>query len=479
MIKISLSEKPTSNLQVATASVLPFFDNAEAGTTAADPLFASNHFSKKPLAVNRQFRDAHLEVYVGAPKAQNPQGWKEWGGTLSRIDLPGQNSLNLDKLELAEIEAVLIGLALGSFRYTELKTDSKSAATVDQEWLLTVKPELISAISKFLPTLAILERQVTLARQLSSTPANLLSPANLADTASKVAKSVGISVEVWDEGRLKTERCGALLAVGAGSSQPPRLVKLKYGTGQPDLAIIGKGITFDSGGLSLKPADSMLGMKYDMSGAAIALGAIAAIAELKLEVCVEAILCIAENLPGPMATRPGDVITTRAGLSVEVTNTDAEGRLVLADGISVALESNPKHIVDIATLTGAATIALGNRYAGLMGTGQTIELIKTAAESALELFWHMPLPEDASQALESQIADMVNAKVGYRAGGMLVGGQFLNKFVNQSSERNWAHLDIANVANNDGKPYAEVPVGPTGYGLRTLVELARKLAAAQ
>lgn len=476
MLNISLLEKQDFPVGQSGVSVRPYYDTNRGEAEAQGTVFDNPHFSTKPLAVNRILQNSSLDLFIGAPKSLSTHGWKEWGGTLARLELSGQITLTLEELTVSEVEATLVGLALGNYRFTELKTDGK--AKPSQTWLLKVNSEAVPATKVFLGTLEILERQVTLARRLSSTPANLLSPADLADEAVKVAESVGISVEVWDDARLAEEKCGAILAVGAGSSQPPRLVRLRYGVGQPDLAIIGKGITFDSGGLSLKPADSMLGMKYDMSGAAVALGAIAAIAEMKLEVCVEAILCIAENLPGPHATRPGDVIATRAGLSVEVTNTDAEGRLVLADGISVALDSNPIHIVDVATLTGAASIALGNRYAGLMGTGATVELIKNAADVSLELFWHMPLPEDADQALESKIADMVNAKVGYRAGGMLVGAQFLNRFVNQSSIRNWAHLDIANVASNEGKPYGEIPGGPTGYGVRTLVELARHLASA-
>ena len=212
-----------------------------------------------------------------------------------------------------------------------------------------------------------------------------------------------------------------------------------------------------------------------MAGSATVFGAITAIAKLGLKVDVTAIMAIAENMPSGTATRPGDVAKMRNGKTVEIINTDAEGRLVLADGLDVLAEFKPDHIVDVATLTGAATIALGKRYAGVMGRGAAIELSLEAANQADELLWHMPLPEELRQVLDSDIADMTNAKVGNRSGGMLVGGWFLSEFV--SPEASWAHLDIAGPANNDGSPYSVNPSGATAVMLRTLVEMARNLSA--
>jgi leucyl aminopeptidase len=316
--------------------------------------------------------------------------------------------------------------------------------------------------------------EVIRARELINMPANDLYPEVVAQKASDFSKDLPISLEVWDEQRLAKEKCGGILGVGKGSSRPPRLVKLEYRGGGKHLALAGKGITFDTGGLSLKPAESMVGMKYDMAGAATVLAATLAIARLGLKINVTTVLCLAENMPSGTATRPGDVLKMRNGKTVEVLNTDAEGRLVLADGLSLLSELNPDHIVDVATLTGAATIALGKRHTGLMGQGAVIEQIKQAAQAAGELVWPMPLPEDLRETLSSELADMTNVKIGNKAGGMLVGGLFLQEFV--AKDASWAHLDIASAANNEGSPYSVYPAGATGVMIRTLVELAKNLA---
>lgn len=310
-------------------------------------------------------------------------------------------------------------------------------------------------------------------RQLINAPANELWPEKLAETVKSHLSKSKVEVEIWDVKRLEKERCGGILAVGKGSERPPRLVILKYRGGGKHLGLVGKGITFDTGGLSLKPADSMVGMKYDMAGSATVFGAISAIAKLGLKVDVTAVMAIAENMPSGIATRPGDVVRMRNGKTVEIINTDAEGRLVLADGLDVVAEYKPDHIVDVATLTGAATIALGNRYAGVMGHGEAVPLMLRASSRAQELLWEMPLPEELRKVLDSEIADMTNAKVGNRAGGMLVGGWFLTEFV--SKDQSWAHLDIAGPANNDSAPYSLNPQGASGVMLRSLVELAREL----
>jgi leucyl aminopeptidase len=253
-------------------------------------------------------------------------------------------------------------------------------------------------------------------------------------------------------------------------------VKLEYKPkgSKKHLALVGKGITFDTGGLSLKPAESMVGMKYDMTGAATSFQAIVAIAKLGLPVRVTAWLCLAENMPSGTAQRPDDVIKIRNGKSVEVLNTDAEGRLVLADGLSAAAETKPDLMVDVATLTGAATIALGNRYAGLMGDNTAVKTVEKAAETCGELVWHMPQPMELRALLNSEVADIANVKIGNRAGGMLIGGLFLREFVPEGIE--WAHLDIAGPADNGGSAYGYTPKGGTGAYVRTLIELGQALA---
>ncbi len=316
--------------------------------------------------------------------------------------------------------------------------------------------------------------EVIRARELINMPANDLYPEMVAEKAAEISKGLPLKVEIWDERKLASENCGGILGVGKGSSRPPRLVKLEYRGGGQHLALAGKGITFDTGGLSLKPAESMVGMKYDMAGAATVLAATVAIAKLGIKVNVTTVLCLAENMPSGSATRPGDVVKVRNGKTVEVLNTDAEGRLVLADGLSYLSELNPDHIVDVATLTGAATIALGKRYTGLMGQGSAIDAVEKAAESVGELVWHMPLAEELKETLKSDLADMTNVKIGNKAGGMLVGGLFLQEFV--AKDASWAHLDIASAANNDGSPYSVYPAGATGVMIRTLVELAKNLA---
>lgn len=411
------------------------------------------------------------------PSSIDEFGWKEIGGSISRSALSGNFVLDCRGVSETELEALLSGLTSGGYSFTRFKSKEQPQADFKLELLVSENDidATVVAITKSL----VIDEALSIARDLANTPGNHLNPEVFAKIAAEQLSTSNIEVSVWDVDRLKTERCGALLAVGQGSVIPPRLVKARYGNGPVKLSLVGKGITFDSGGLSLKPADSMLGMKYDMTGAAVALGALLAIAKLNLQVCVEAVLCLAENMPGPSATRPGDVVTSRSGITIEVTNTDAEGRLVLADGIDVALESKPEYLVDIATLTGAATIALGTRYGGLMGTGTLPDLFLMSASQAHERFWRMPLAEDSRKVLESSVADIMNAKVGSRAGGMLVGAQFLADFVNKEEVRNWAHLDIANVASNDGAPYEENPSGPTAYGLRSIVRLAENLVAAE
>lgn len=370
--------------------------------------------------------------------------------------------------------ALLEGAALGNYEYSGRKTTSKPARLSK---ITVLCDEKVSAAE--IARIEIMTNAVHATRDLVNTPPNELYPASMVKEVQKAAKGLGISATIWDEKALAKDGFGGLLAVGSGSSRPPRLVKLEYrGKGaKKSLAIVGKGITFDSGGLSLKPAESMVGMKYDMTGAATSFQALVAIAKLGLPIRATAWLCLAENMPSGTATRPNDVIKIRNGKTVEVLNTDAEGRLVLADGLSIAAESKPDLIVDVATLTGAATIALGNRYAGLMGETDAIKKVQVAAEKAGELVWHMPLPSELRPLLNSDVADLANVKIGNRAGGMLVGGHFLREFV--PNEISWAHLDIAGPADNSGSAYGYTPKGGTGAILRTLVALATGLASAK
>jgi leucyl aminopeptidase len=323
-----------------------------------------------------------------------------------------------------------------------------------------------------------------LARDLSNEPANALHPADLATAARKLLAGKGVTVKVKDEKELAKEGFGGIVGVGQGADHPPRLIELRYRPGSGSrgtsrnpaggVVLVGKGITFDSGGLSLKPADSMKTMKTDMSGAAAVLATMSVLADLDIKVAVTGYLASAENMPSGRATRPGDVLTMKNGKTVEVLNTDAEGRLVMADALALGAASKPDAIVDVATLTGACAVALGNRYTGLMANDEALaaELLEAAAEAG-EPTWRLPLPPEYQKDIESDLADLKN--VGDRYGGALFAGLFLQEFVDG---RPWVHLDIAGPARAEAED-GYLGKGSTGVTVRTLLTwLERRSATA-
>jgi leucyl aminopeptidase len=319
----------------------------------------------------------------------------------------------------------------------------------------------------------ILGEAVNLTRKLVNQPPDVMYPETFADAATQIARENGIEIDVWDGERLEAERCGALLAVAKGSSRPARMVKLRYAGGPKDalpLAIVGKGVTFDSGGLSLKPSDGMLTMKCDMAGAATMLGALQAIAQLKLPINVIGVAGLVENMTGPAAMKLGDVLVARNGRTIEVHNTDAEGRLVLADLLSLVVEWGAAKIVDLATLTGACVVALGTEVAGAMTNDQSwCDAIVGAARRVGEPVWQLPMyPEIYNDLIKSEVADIKNVGEG-RWGGAITAAKFLEQFV---GDRPWTHLDIAGPAFRD-KPKPWCDAGASGQFVRTLVELAR------
>ncbi|MFC9625614.1 leucyl aminopeptidase [Streptomyces sp. NPDC056930] len=323
--------------------------------------------------------------------------------------------------------------------------------------------------------LAIVE-EINRARDLINTPPNDLYPESFAAVATAAGKEHGIKVQVLDEKALVKGGFGGLLGVGQGSTHGPRLVKLAYThpKAEKTLALVGKGITYDSGGISLKPAGHNETMKCDMSGAAAVFAAVVAAARLGLQVNVTGWLALAENMPSGNATRPGDVLRMYSGKTVEVLNTDAEGRLVLADALTRASEENPDAIVDVATLTGAMVLALGNRTFGIMANDDAFRTsVHEIAEEVGEASWPMPLPADLRKGMDSPTADIAN--MGERMGGGLVAGLFLQEFVGEGIA--WAHLDIAGPAFHEGAPYGYTPKGGTGSAIRTLVKLAERTAA--
>ncbi len=383
----------------------------------------------------------------------------------------------------AALAAVLEGAALGAYTFTAYKGTSLDSqkAPVSIVTVLTDDARATSAETIAATTRAsVVASAVAELKDLAATPANDLYPETLAKAAEASVRDLPVDVTVWDEDALRRDEFGGILGVGQGSSRGPRLVKLAY---SPDnaarhIALVGKGITFDTGGLSLKPAASMLGMKDDMTGAATVLAVVRAAAELKLQVRITAWLCIAENMPSGTAIRPGDVLRIKNGTTVEVTNTDAEGRPVMADGLVAASAEYPDAIIDVATLTGAAVVALGNRYTGVMGDDSLVERVLDAAKATGETMWPMPFAEELRSLLRSDVADLANAKVGNRAGGMLVAGLFLREFIGKTSDAPdapsipWAHLDIAGPGTNGESAYGFTGTGPTGVAVRSLLRMA-------
>jgi leucyl aminopeptidase len=382
-----------------------------------------------------------------------------------------------------ELAAIAEGAALGAYSFTEFLGSKKE----EQKAPLSQ----INVLSKFSDTnqakdavkrAEVIAEQTALVRDLINTPPSHLTPDSFCLRIKKEATKYGVKVEILNELALKKGGYGGIIGVGQGSANPPRLLRVSYTPSKftKRFAFVGKGITFDTGGLALKPAQGMEAMKSDMSGAAAVIGAIFAIAQLKIPVAIDSWAPLAENMVSDTATRPSDVITIYGGKTVEVLNPDAEGRLVLADALIKAAEVGKKAggldgIIDVATLTGAQVVALGTRTSAVMTNNETFsEQFLSAANIAGESFWPMPLPVELRASLDSPIADLAN--IGDRSGGMLVAGLFLKEFIDPQTP--WLHLDIAGPAFNDKTAHGYTPVGGTGIALRSLVTLA-ELAASQ
>ena len=377
----------------------------------------------------------------------------------------------------AEVLAVLEGAAIGAYAYTAYRSQQPEPAARLATEIVVVAPA--SASSLLVEKATIVAEAVHTVRDLVNMPPSDLYPESFATAAVDLSAGLPLEVTVLDEDALAAGGFGGILGVGQGSTRGPRLVKVSYSPAGASrhLAIVGKGITFDTGGLSLKPPASMVGMKYDMTGAATALAVVVAAARQGLPVRLTAWLCLAENMPSGSATRPNDVLTMKGGRTVEVLNTDAEGRLVLADGIVAASEEQPDAIIDVATLTGAAIVAMGNRYVAAMGDDDLVARVVAAAGRVGEPFWPMPLPGELRVLLDSDVADLANVKIGNTAGGMLIASVFLREFVGRRADDAgsaipWAHLDIAGAANNGGGAYGYIGKGPTGVAVRALLEVA-------
>ncbi|MET8006321.1 leucyl aminopeptidase [Nonomuraea glycinis] len=417
---------------------------------------------------------APVLVAVGLGESVDAEGLRRAAGAAVR-SLAGTSraALALPAGSAEEAEAVALGALLGAYAFARYHTGDDQKAPVAELTVLSGADGGDGVAERA----GVLAESVALVRDLVNTPPSHLWPAKFAEIAEQTGGKAGLSVEVLDEQRLKEAGYGGIVGVGQGSVNPPRLVRLSYT--HPDaaktLAFVGKGITFDSGGLSLKPSASMDWMKSDMGGAGAVFGALVGIARLGVPVNVVGYLCLAENLPSGTAQRPSDVIHSYSGKTVEVLDTDAEGRLVLMDGIARAAEDDPDLIVDVATLTGAQIVALGWRTAGVMANDDAVrDLVVEAAGAAGEGAWGMPLPEELRKGLDSPVADIANLQP-ERWGSMLAAGIFLKEFVPDGVR--WAHIDMAGPAFNKGEPHGYTPKGGTGAITRTLIGLAERHAS--
>ncbi len=384
-------------------------------------------------------------------------------------DVPG--SAKLDSVQIGQLLAE--GACFGAYRYDEYLTDKKhkrpanlKAVVVDSDAAVVTK------LRKGVSVGVVTGHAQNFARTIANRPGNVINPVTLAAEAKKLAKSIsGLRCTVLDEKQLKQKKMGGILAVGQGSATPPRLIVLHYSPvgatkSTPVLGLVGKAVTFDSGGISLKPGAGMHDMKFDKSGGIAVLGAMNAIAQLKPKCRVYGLIPAAENMPGSDSYRPGDIVTTYSGKTVEIQNTDAEGRMILCDAISYAEKLGCKSIVDIATLTGACVVAIGQKRAGLMGNDDAlVAKLKKASDTTGERVWHLPCDDEFVEEMKSKIADLKN--LGGKWGGACTGAAFLSQFVDKAK---WAHIDMAGVgvwgASENDAP------GSIGFGVRLLTAFA-------
>ena len=456
---------------------------------AAQELISSGELSGKPLELAMLYRPAGVKakrvLLVGGGKESkfNPNDLRKIAGAATRhvkaknirhlaMVLPSGVHFHPDNA----VRAVVIGAFVGDFDPDTYKSDRKDQRL---ESLTVVAPPgsdeklLRSALEEG----RIIGESQNFTRELVNEPGNRLTPTMLADRARKMAAENGLECEVLGPNEIKALKMGAFWSVAQGSDEPPALIVVKYSPAgapaQPVLGLVGKAITFDTGGISIKPADGMEKMKYDMAGGASMLGAMRAIAQLKPKVKVNAVICASENMPSGKAQKPGDVQFAMSGKSIEIINTDAEGRLVLADGLTYArTKLGCTHLVDAATLTGACVVALGMVNAGIFSNDESMyERFQKALHQAGEKMWRLPLDDEYRDVIKSNIADIMNS--GGRYGGAVTAAMFLKEFV---EDKPWIHLDIAGTAwIEDGKPF--ISKGPSGIAVRSLIEFVRGFEA--
>ena len=372
-------------------------------------------------------------------------------------------------------QALAEGSVMGLYRFDKYKSNDGTGTDLEELVLVELDPSRLKALEDGVGEGIELAEAANLCRDMVNEPANVMTPTRMSEVALEVAGEAGVRLEVLERSQMEELGMGALVGVAQGSPEPPKLIVLSY-EGNPDepsdrLGLLGKGITFDSGGLDIKTAAGMRAMKGDMAGGASVIAAVRAVVRLGLKVNVTAIVAATENMPGGRAQRPGDVVKTMNGKTIEIDNTDAEGRLVLADAMAYARSIGIERIVDVATLTGAMITALGTQYSGVFGNDQgLVDSVIAAGDAAGESVWQLPLPEEYKRAYRSEVADIKNT--GGRAAGSIVGAQIIGEFADGAA---WAHLDIAGTSTSDStKGYN--PKGATGVPVRTLVALARRLS---
>jgi leucyl aminopeptidase len=412
----------------------------------------------------------------------------EWPADVIRR-AAGVAARSLDKVEAAvttlsllNLEATVEGLVLGAYRFTEFRSKKTAPKDAGLRKITVLAPDAKAKTKEAAERAAAVATAVATARDLVNTPPSHLFPAEFAKRARALAQNAGLEVEVLDDKELTRAGYGGVIGVGKGSSRPPRVVRLTHRGSElatskkkaKKVALVGKGITFDTGGISIKPAQNMHQMTSDMGGAAAVIATVVLAAKQQLPIDVIATVPMAENMPSSTAQRPGDVLTQYGGITVEVLNTDAEGRLILADAIVRACEDEPDYLIETSTLTGAQTVALGARTPGVMGSDEFRDRVAEISQAVGENGWPMPLPEELKDDLKSTVADLANVS-GSRYAGMLVAGTYLREFVADGVQ--WAHIDIAGPAYNTGGPWGYTGKGGTGVPTRTMFAVLEDIAA--
>ncbi|MCH9702298.1 MAG: leucyl aminopeptidase, partial [Actinomycetia bacterium] len=427
--------------------------------------------------------DSVLTVGLGKPRDEWPAETVRRAAGVAARSLSGVETVYTTLSDL-DLEAAIEGLILGAYRFTRFRSEKTTPKDAELRKIIVLTPDTKSPTRVSAARAEAIATAVATARDFVNTPPSHLPPAEFAERAKDLGEAAGLHVEVLDDKTLAAEGYGGIIGVGKGSSRPPRLVRLTHkgaghkknkkakaggqersDTGIKRVALVGKGITFDTGGISIKPAANMHHMTSDMGGAAAVIATVVLAARQQLPIDVIATVPMAENMPSSTAQRPGDVLTQYGGITVEVLNTDAEGRLILADAIVRACEDSPDYLIETSTLTGAQTVALGARTPGVMGSEEFRDRVAEISQQVGENAWAMPLPDELKDDLKSTVADLANVS-GSRYAGMLVAGTYLREFVADGVQ--WVHVDIAAPAYNTAGPWGYTPKGGTGVPTRTM-----------